>query len=117
MFNLAFAQHQVYRRKTRRFFVINDLYALRRIAIGTTDWVKEVEARAEASPYVSLRRGSFIEASLGTDKSDAWRLDAYLKRFHLFARTAWAANQDLRHSHDPFYDVPNLVARAMRTPL
>jgi SAM-dependent methyltransferase len=111
--NLAFVQLEFFKRKTPRFFVINDMYAVRRFATGSTGWADEFIARASASPYV--RRGSNGEFSVparAADSADEWRFVAYVKRFETYTTRLWRAGLDLRHTHDTFFDEPSLIEKA-----
>lgn len=113
MYNFAFVRNEFFNRRQARFFVINDMYLLRRIAVSSSDWIPEVLERAKASPYVFGDRHPMSVHEQRAGFSDVWRFHAYLNRFKRFAENYWDAGLDLVHTHDAFFQDSGLVQRAL----
>jgi 2-polyprenyl-3-methyl-5-hydroxy-6-metoxy-1,4-benzoquinol methylase len=108
MYNMAFLSHEFYAREQTRFFVVHDLYFLRRIAMGGMGWENELRSRIAASSHMLEGK---VYNSLGS--SEEWRVSAYLRRFECFVENYWASGSHVRHSHDSLLQDLGLVHKAL----
>lgn len=82
-----------------RFFVLNDVYFLRRIALGAQNWEAEALSRLCASPYC------YPDDQTGVPKQtfgENIRLDRYIERFRIYAGHYWHNGFDLVYTNEAF---------------
>lgn len=113
VYNLAFVRNEFINRGQPRFFVVNDMYLLRRIAVGSENWLAEVKQRATTSPYVKAERNELKIYQQARGYADEWRFHAYLSRFERFVENYWSKGLDLVHTHDAFNQEQGMVRRAL----
>ena len=113
VFNLAFLKNDFYLGKAPRFITINDMYFLRRVALGTPDWIDEIQNRAKTSPYVLQEDKGLIPYPQIDGNADGWRFQSYLHRFERHVINYWKDGLDFKYTHDAFLDEPGMVKQSL----
>jgi len=118
--NLAFCELWFYKKQAPLFFVIKDLFFLRKIATSAEGWVDELYSRATHSPQTVIKeivsgknsgsKGIRIATS-NTGVDEDWRFFSYLKHFEEFVFQYWKNEIPLKLTHESFFEKEGHIER------